>query len=304
MKPVVVLRTRIGRVFVQLLIVFAMSVSALAECAGEFTPILGSGSPFTQVHFFPKNGNTITINGQPETIPPGVGVISGGVIGTYDAASIDKVAGQRLAGNTLYYVYVYMQGSVMTMDFSPTGHKEDQTYGNEVHATDPARSLVGMLRTNQEGKIVGNNKAQMTITWCNRGETGLIQQLSGAKTSSETLGEINSNDRIEWLQWGINNSFKQGFTVPNIYVSGTVRNTRRGSSVQVAIAIDGVMCSFIMTHYQPYFGGDVGTITTAVIGANGTDEGYHYASFLMGTGGTGGTAIMTSGAIYSSPFIS
>lgn len=302
MKPVVVFRSRIGCVFAQMLIVCATSVSALADCAGEFTPIAGSGSPFTQVHFFPKNGNTITIDGKLETIPPGVGVISGGVIGTYDAASIDKVSGQKLAANTLYYVYVYMQAGVMTMDFSPTGHKEDQTYGTEVHATDPARSLVGMVRTNPEGKIVGSNRAQMTISWCNRGDTGLIQQLGGSQTSAKNLSEVNTEYRIEWLQWGINNRFRQGFTVPNIYISGTVRNTQRGSSVQVAIAIDGVMCSFIMTHYQPYFDGDVGTITTAVIGANGTDEGYHYASFLMGTGGTGGTAIMTSGAIYTSPF--
>ncbi|MGZ9084334.1 MAG: hypothetical protein ACXW3R_01965 [Rhodoplanes sp.] len=57
-----------------------------------------------------------------------------------------------------------------------------------------------------------------------------------------------------------------------------------------------------MTYFQPYFWGDVGTVITAVIGANGTNEGYHYASFLMSTGGADGTAVMTSGAIYSSPF--
>lgn len=298
--------TRIKRLFaatlITVLVMAALAESASADCQGEFTPIAGHGSPFTQVHFFPKNGNKVMIRGVAQRIPPGVGVISGGVTGTFDRASIDKVPDKTLAGKTLYYVYVYMRAGIMTMDFSTTGHKEDETYGTQVHIGDPSRTLVGMVRTDERGRFVGNARAQLTISWCNRGHTGLIQQLGGTSTSSKNLTEVNAEYRIEWLQWGINNTFRQGFTVPNIYIAGNVRNSKRGGHVQVAIAIDGVMCSYVMTYYQPYFWGDVGTVITAVIGANGTDEGYHYASFLMGTGGTEGTAVMTSGAIYSSPF--
>ncbi|MGZ8367427.1 MAG: hypothetical protein ACXWVK_01655 [Rhodoplanes sp.] len=294
-------RFRFGAALIAAL-AFGFTASPAADCQGEFTPIAGNGSPFTQVHFFPKNGNEVIIAGVTETIPPGVGVISGGVIGTFDHASIDKVPGQALAGKTVYYVYVYMRDGVMTMDFSMTGHKEDETYGTQVHIGDPSRTLVGMVRTDENGRFVGSNRAQRTISWCNRGHTGLIQQLGGASTNSKNLAEVSENYRIEWLQWGINNTFRQGFTVPNIYVAGNVRNDKRGGYVQVAIAIDGVMCSHVMTYFQPYFWGDVGTVITAVIGANGTNEGYHYASFLMSTGGADGTAVMTSGAIYSSPF--
>jgi hypothetical protein len=39
-------------------------------------------------------------------------VISGGVIGIFDRASIDKVRGKVLAPKTLYYVYVYKRAGV------------------------------------------------------------------------------------------------------------------------------------------------------------------------------------------------
>lgn len=275
--------------------------NAFADCQGEFTPMADSGSPFQRVHFFPKNGNQILIDGVSETIPPGVGVISGGVIGTYDNASIDKVTGQHLAGHTLYFVYAYMLSGSMVLDFSQTGHEEDATYGNEVRVGDPARSLVGMVYTDANGRFVGSNRSQLTLSWFNRGHTGLMQFVDGDSTSSSSLAEVNSNHRLEWLQWGINNTFRQGFTVPNIYVTGTVVNSAANCYVQVGIGIDGsARVSPIGSHFQASLS-DAGTVATAMVGANGANEGYHYATFLMGNGGSCGTATITSGAIYSSP---
>jgi hypothetical protein len=37
------------------------------------------------------------------------------------------------------------------------------------------------------------------------------------------------------------------------------------------------------------------------VGSNGTNEGYHYASVLMSTGGAGGKATVMTGAIYAVP---
>lgn len=284
-----------------LLIIWLSSTTVFAGGSGEFTPIAGSGSPFSQVHFFPKNGNQIIISGKEEIIPPGVGVIGGGVIGTYNDASIDKQEHQQLRGNTLYYVYVYMNNKKMILDFSQTAHKEDPIYGNEVHAMDPSRSLVGMVYTTKEGKFLGNNRSQLTLSWFNRGHTGIIASLDNAETISQTAIEVDPKYRLEWLQWGINNSFQQGFTTPNIYVSGTVLNTKPGSYVQVSLGINGVVpVSYNGTHYQVNLD-DVGVVNAAVIGANGTNEGYHYATFLMSTAGGEGKAVMKYGAIYSSP---
>ncbi len=275
--------------------------TVFAEDSGEFTPLSGSGSPFSQVHFFPKKGNQIMIDGKKELIPPGVGVFSGGVIGTYNDASIDKKEHQKLKGHTLYYVYVYMKNTKMLLDFSQTAHKEDPTYGNEVHASDPTRSLVGMVYTTKEGKFLGNNHSQLTLSWFNRGHTGLFESLDGAETTSKTAIEVSKKYRLEWLQWGINNKFQQGFTVPNIYVSGTVFNTNPGSYVQVSLGINGkTPVSYNGTYYQVNLN-DVGMANTAVIGANGANEGYNYATFLMSTAGGEGKAVMKYGAIYSSP---
>jgi hypothetical protein len=279
----------------------SLAVPAMADCQGEFTPLADGNSPFTKVHFFPKNGNHILIGNQLETIPPGIGVMSGGVIGAFNNASIDKMAGHTLKPNTTYYVYVYMLGRKMILDFSMTGHKEDETNGTEVNAADSGRSLVGMVHTNVDGKFVGSNKAQMTLSWCNQGETGLIERLDKDGTGSPVLSEVNPARRLEWLQWGINNSFKQGFTVPNIYVATTVRNDTPGSLVQVAIGIDGTTPVSLVGMYYQADPKAVGFVGSAVIGANGADEGYHYATFLMSNGGGGGAASVVSGAIYSSP---
>lgn len=280
---------------------FILSNVAHADCQGEFTPVAGSGSPFSQVHYFPKNGNKIIIAGKQQTIPPGVGVISGGVIGTYNKASIDKVPNKILLPHTTYYVYVYMSNGVMTMDFSKTGHKEDNTYGNEVHATDPSRSLVGMVHTNAKSLFVGSNKSQMTLSWCNRGSTGLIEGLDGDHTDSITaFVEPNPEHRLEWLQWGINNSFRQGFTVPNIHVTATVVNSKPGAYVEVTIGIDNAKQSTFIIGTQCSSTNAASVVSVTMVGANGSNEGYHYATFLM-RAPQGGTATVKSGDIFSDP---
>jgi hypothetical protein len=288
-------------------IFIGLSFPTWASADGEFTPIAGNGSPFSQVHFFPKNGNRILINGKTEIIPPGIGVMSGGVIGTYNDASIDKQEHQKLKGKTLYYVYAYMnkmqsgKPSQMKLDFSQTGHNENPTYGNEVHANDPGRSLVGMVYTTKEGKFLGNNRSQLTLSWFNRGHTAIAQSLDGSTTTSQKAVEVNRLYRLEWLQWGINNSFRQGFTVPNIYVAGTVVNSKPGSYVQVSIGINGTTpVSYNGTYYQTD-ANSVGFASAAVTGANGANEGYNYATFLMSTAGGEGQAMMKYGAMYSSP---
>lgn len=264
---------------------------------------LATGRRSRKFTFSLKNRNKIVINGTKETIPPGVGVISGGVIGTYNNASIDKVPGKKLVGRTLYYVYVYMRKGVMKMDFSTVGHKEDSRFGNQVHVADPTRSLVGMVYTDESGRFVGNSRSQLTLSWFNRGHTGLIQQIGpeygSPRSCSPNMTRVDQKYRLEWLQWGINSTFRQGFTVPNVYVSGTVSNSEPGGYVYVSIAINGTQASFVSTHYQSSLKA-LGNVHLVVVGANGTDEGYNSAELLMGTGGRG-CALMRAGAIYSSP---
>lgn len=274
--------------------------NAFADCQGEFTPMADSGSPFQRVHFFPKNGNQILIDGVSRTIPPGVGVISGGLIGDAENTSIDKVPGQRLAPLTLYYVYAYWSGGAMVMDFSTGGHKEDLTYGNEVHVSDPDRSLIGMVRTDANRRFVGSANSQMTLSWCNRVRLGVIEMLTGDSTSSSTLVIPNPAHKVEWLQWGINSSFLQGATSPNIYVQATVGNTVSGAYVNMSLAIDGVQCG-LLGGLRINSVGDAQQLGSFNLGAAGTDEGYHYAQVLLSNGGSSGTVNIGSGAIWAAP---
>jgi len=282
-----------------------LSIPAFALSEGEFLPMADSGSPFSRVHFVPKNGNHIIINGVPEKIPPGVGVISGGIIGDVTNACVDKLCGRRLAPLTLYYVYVFMSKGVMKMDFSTARHKEDETYGNEVHENDPTRSLVGMIRTDESGRIHGDANSQMTISWFNRGHTGLAAWIGPevghptVKTCSQTMQEI-PGVYLEFLTFGINSSFRQAFTVPNVYVSGTVQSDEIGSVVNVQVGINGKPFSHVASHYQAVRK-SLSSINTVAIGAMGAEEGYVRASLFMSNVGRGGCATMKSGTLFVSP---
>jgi hypothetical protein len=281
----------------------SLPIDAMADCQGQFSPMIGSpweNSPFTHVHYFPKNGNQFRIEGRLETIPTGTGVISGGVTAAYNHASIDEVPGQTLAPNTTYFVYLYMQSGAMTMDFSRTGHKEDPSYGNEVHATDSTRSLIGMVHTNSESKINGSSTAQMTLSWCNRGHLGVIQQLDGDQTGSSVLVVPNSAHKIEWLQWGINNSFLQGANSPNIWAVATVGSTKPGGHIEIDLAVDGVICG-VLGAIRIDTADDARQIVSFNLGSNGTNEGYHYAQVLLSNAGSGGTVKVSSGAIWATP---
>ena len=134
-------------------------------------------------------------------------------------------------------------------------------------------------------------------------------RLDGLCTSAPNLTEVSDVSRVEWLQWAINDTFKQGFTVPNVYVSGTVQNTEANAYVHVGVGFNNPTngpnnlspSSFIASHWQATVPMDAGTVHSAIIGAEGSAEGYHFATFLMSNGGSHGMACMRSGAIYTSP---
>lgn len=255
--------------------------------SGQFTPIAASGSPFSQVHFFPKNGNQIIIEGKQRKIPPGVGVVWGGVVGTYNDASIDKVPHKTLAPNTLYFVYVYWLAGQMLMDFSLMTHREDQYFGNEVHAMDPARSLVGMVYTDASGKFVGDATRQNTLSWFNPCRTVLSRQI--AATSVSTAWEEIANKRLEWLQWGINSTFNEASIRSLIHFNGYGSNNTIDKSIGIAIGYNSAIAPAGVSVSQSNPAGNLQSLASTVAGP--MSEGHHYAQpFIMASGG--GTATL------------
>lgn len=260
-----------------------------------------SGSPFSRVHFFPKRGNKIIIAGREEIIPPGIGVISGGVIGEVGNCSIDKVLGQALAPNTLYWVYVYMRNRVMTLDFSGGRHVEDPCSGVQIHYADPLRSLVGMVRTNELGTIHGNGVQQCTLSWFNKEQASLMASLDNLFTEpseGDTAMYVPAGAvKLEFLTWCINGAFTEAFPNPDVIVEGTVQNTVVGKYVHVGVEVDGVAAHhYIGGHFQGHLG-DCGFAQSKSIGCNAASEGHHYARPMIGHGGTSGRALFASAII-------
>ena len=108
--------------------------------------------------------------------------------------------------------------------------------------------------------------------------------------------------------FGINDSFRQGYTVPNVHLEGTVTNENPTGSVDVAIAVERTMDDVVKpatgaSHVSSFYKSAPeawGTVSTTAVGAWGTEEGYVKAIMMMAAPG-GGCAVMRSGQIFTSP---
>ena len=95
--------------------------------SGQCYLSLQSGS----LRLTPFNGNNLIINSNIQRIPAGgVGLTAAG-----------------LQANTLYYIYAYMNGTVMTLEASTTSHITSSFDGIEIKNLDQSRTLVGMAYT-------------------------------------------------------------------------------------------------------------------------------------------------------------
>jgi len=273
---------------------------------GQFLPILSSVdqySAFGAFQFTPKNGNKVIIGGNAHVIPGGVAVISGGVPLDLSSCCIEKIPNQSVAANTLYYAYVFMDGQTMRLNLSAYGHKEDLNFGNEVHINDAGQSLVGMIRTNGSGRVVGGAQAQLMCSWFNPCRSVLFATLDGLETTSESFVAFSSS-KLEYLLWGVNSSFTESLDHPNIFAKATLRNDI-GKISYIAVAIDGSQNGLTGVHEQtdnattqePKRGcGDAVALSP---GGGGKGEGYHYAEVMVRTS-VGGTAKIQEGGLCTS----
>jgi hypothetical protein len=296
------------------------------------------GSPHRRVHYFAKICNKIMIGGQIETIPAGTGVITGGVEGDMLDICIDKVCGQKAAPDTLYYAYVFCDGDTSTCNMKMTltaqqrewtvdashpggywqivkssGHKEDPTYGNEVNVSDPAQSLVGMIKTNENGLINGGSRWLHTESWFNRMHVGLSNFIGWGgwpiaevcKPVGDATMEPLREYEISVLIFSVNSIFREGYTVPNVRVEGTLANTQAGGFVELAVGVENNGNNKgRQSHRSTYFQNgieDAGSAGVTLVGGGGTEEGILTIYPMLGNRGKGGCARVIEGRIFTSP---
>ena len=122
----------------------------LGQCRLQYTSA-------TQVTLIPYNGNKLFINGLYYTIP---------------AAGV-SLSNTNLSNGNFYYVYAYVSSGAITLEASATGRATSATYGHQIKggsngATDPTRTLVGMVAVNGINQFENDTSIQNVRSWFNR----------------------------------------------------------------------------------------------------------------------------------------
>lgn len=133
----------------------------------------------------PYNGNQLLINGTPQSVP---------------AAGV-ALAPTSLAASTTYFIYAYMVGATMTLEASTTGHSTDATTGVEIKTGDATRTLVGMARTTAGVAWVDSVTDRLVLSWFNRSSKDMLVSITAGNTTSATMVELNTANRLNFLLW-------------------------------------------------------------------------------------------------------
>lgn len=174
----------------------------------------------------PLKGNQVTFpSGAIATIG------SSGISTTYNNAYINGVAAQTLAASTLYYAYLWNNGSAYVIDWSTTAYAKDSTTGIEIKTGDATRLLVGMAVTNGSSQFTSTQTTQQVRSWFNDTGVTLFSNFTTQRTTTSTVPvEINTEIRCNALIWA-------GEAV-QASISGAASNSI-GTSTNTWVNIDG-----------------------------------------------------------------
>ena len=151
--------------------------------------------------YLPFNGNQIKINGAWRTIPT-TGIVGLGRTGVFVAG----VAGQNLAAGTRYFVYAFMNGSVITADYSTTTHATSLTPGNagvEIKSGDDTRTLIGMVGTRVGTSDFIDIPAQRWVrSWANRdGQKRDLNYHLASQWGTVSASPVLTSIAVFFLKW-------------------------------------------------------------------------------------------------------
>lgn len=155
----------------------------------------------TALKFAPYKGNQIKINGTFYPIP------NAGIAGLGNTnVFVNGAAAQNLAASTTYWVFAFVNASVVTADFRTAAtHATSLTAGNEgveILTGDDTRSLIGMCRTNASSQFQVDSQNIGVLSWFNkRPRIGQGVFTTVHSLSVTTPAEINAEIRVNFLSW-------------------------------------------------------------------------------------------------------
>jgi hypothetical protein len=209
----------------------------------------------------PFDGNKLTINSVAESVPDAGVTLAPGVVPT----------------SNLEYIYAYMSGATMTLEYSTTAYATQVGTGLKIKSGDATRTLVGMAYATAGPVWVDSTSQRFVRSWYNDPGINLLNSFSANRTAtSGTYAEVNSEIRIEFLIW----------TGENIYLAANGYGTNDANgTIAASIGIDGATAEDVMV--QSNTGTNTSSGFSVPIWKSGLSEGYHYATFVSKT--TGGT---------------
>jgi phage gp45-like len=231
----------------------------------------------TTVNFYPYNGDLVKINGAIYNIP------SGGVVGPNTGTYVNGVAGQSLAANSLYYVYVFYTGSALALNFDNRSfgggnHGRSGTTGNvgvEVLNTPggDAFTLVGMVWTTSGGGFSDNGQFRGCLSWFNRQSRNIgisfnnnaATGVNGAYTS--LLGSTTAPILLNWTD-----------EVVHFGLDSQCSCTATGS---IAVSFDSTSGNVMQNQY--IYASSTFIFPTTIVGFYPPAEGAH-SYFVIGCG--------------------
>lgn len=236
----------------------------------------------TVVTFKPFRGNLVSF---PSGAIAAIG--SSGITSTVTSATLNGTAAQPLVSGTLYYAYLWNNGSAYVIDWSATGHATDTATGIEIKSGDATRVLIGMARPVAGPLFSSTAASQLVATWFNRRPVRLANKFTTDRsTSSTSFVEVNTEIRCTFLTWG--DALQAQF-------SGGAFTTAGSSNIIGGPSIDGATTdgSFVSTRCSA-------TTTGNSVSTSGTllpTEGYHYLTYMGAvSSGTGNWDTSASGA--------
>ena len=218
-------------------------------------------------YFVPYNGNTIRINNVDRVFTT--------LNCPYQNTYVEGVAGQNLAANTLYYVYVFWTGSAIAPNFSTTGYGIGSN-GVSVKGNDASQTLIGLVRVDGNAYFNDNNNLRWVSSWYNRRRKTSITGLGNSSTSSSgwtALGAV-----VYLVTWGEEDV--ESWTVGQMGTSGNYG--------QLCIGLDGsppwgATTTFSADYQTTSGGGAAMTFGSGPVGSAGL---HYFQAFIAANGGT------------------
>jgi len=246
----------------------------------------------THLSYLPYGGDQLKINGIWRVIP------TTGIVGlTNTGVFVNGVAGQNLAASTVYYVYAFMNGTVMTADYSTTTHATSLTAGNvgtEIKSGDNTRTLLGMIYHRSNSTFFDDISNRAVRSWLNRN----VQRRDLAATYTAILNlsalsfvEISAAIRCNFLNWA-------GETVTAHFVSTGYHATI--NYLYLGVAWDGNLPSYNLT--IDIYPGNYDNLCTSDAKSDLSEGVLHYATMVgsvdqsyVTIGGAGVYSVLSGG---------